>query len=125
MGHAVMIVDDSKTIRVQIKHVIKTQGFEVIEASNGAEAVELYRAHHDRVFMMFLDINMPVMNGLETLETLSKDESLKMPNVVVLTTEDSASYVEQAKKFGAKGWIVKPYNTDKLLSAVKRFSPAA
>ena len=120
-----MIVDDSKTIRVQIKHVIKSQGYEIIEASNGAEAVELYRTHQDSVFMMFLDINMPVMNGLETLETLSKDESLKMPNVVVLTTEDSASYVDKAKNFGAKGWIVKPYNTDKLLSALKRFAPAA
>ena len=51
MGQKVMIVDDSKTIRVQIKHVIKSQGYEIIEASNGAEAVELYRTHQDSVFM--------------------------------------------------------------------------
>lgn len=125
MSNAVLVVDDSKTIRVQIKHVIKAEGFEVMEASNGAEAVELYKANQDQVFMIFLDINMPVMNGIEALEVLAKDESLTMPNVVVLTTEDSANYVDQAKKLGAKGWIVKPYKSDKLISAMRRFAPAA
>lgn len=125
MDKAVLIVDDSKTIRVQIKHVVKAEGFAVLEASNGKEAVDIYREKQDMIFMMFLDINMPEMNGIEVLENLMQDDSIKKPNVVVLTTEDSASYVEQAKSLGAKGWIVKPYKGDKLASAMRRFSQSA
>jgi len=118
----IMIVDDSRTIRVQIRMALEPNNFKVIEAENGLDAVTKLRENNE-IKMVFLDINMPVMNGLEALKAIMSEDSINpKPGIMMLTTEDSMVMVEEAKKNGAKGWIVKPYTSEKLISAAKVLS---
>lgn len=121
MPEKILVVDDSKTIRMQVNSAMSNHGYHVIEAEDGTIALDLLRRHPD-VIVVFLDLNMPVLGGMETMKAIQKDDSIRLPNIIILTTEDSADRMEEAKKYGAKGWIVKPYNTKKLLDAVQRFS---
>lgn len=122
MAKVVMIVDDSRTIRTQIKMALLPHEFEIVEAENGLEAVTHMR-DNPKIRMIFMDINMPVMNGLEALKTIAGDDTIDpKPNIMMLTTEDSMTMVEEAKKVGAKGWIVKPYTSEKLVTAAKKLT---
>lgn len=101
----VLIVDDSHTIRNQIKGYITGDQFIFYEAENGKVALDILSQNHDMA-LVFCDIHMPVMDGLEFLEHI---QSLKIQvPIIIMTNESSAAIVERAKKLGIYGWIVKP-----------------
>jgi two-component system, chemotaxis family, chemotaxis protein CheY len=117
----VLIVDDSLTVRQQVSLTLKDAGYNILEACNGREGVELVRSGVP-IAMVICDVNMPVANGIEFLETLKGDAPAPPVPVVMLTTDGSPELIGRAKRAGAKGWIVKPFQSDLLLSAVRRIA---
>ena len=118
---AVLIVDDSLTVRQQVSLTLKSAGYQIVEACDGREGVDALRAHAG-IAMVLCDINMPCMNGLEFLETIKGEAAGPPIPVIMLTTEGSPDLITRAKRAGAKGWIVKPFQTDLLLAAVRRIA---
>ncbi len=123
MSKKVIIVDDSRTARLQIINAISVDGYELIEAVDGKEGLEKLRAHPDTALVV-LDLNMPRMNGLEMLSTAKSLGQGGVP-FLLLTTEAQPELVQQARALGAKAWIVKPFIPDQLRAAVAKLSGAA
>lgn len=110
MSFNVLIVDDSNSIRAVIKKILVISGFQMdncLEAGNGREALQLLADNW--VDVIISDINMPEVNGLELLEKLAKNETLKEIPVIMITTEGSDQRMQEAFVRGAKGFIKKPF----------------
>jgi len=118
MAGTILLIDDSETVRQQVRRTLVGAGYEVLEASDGVDGLEKIRRRRADLFLALCDINMPRMNGLEMLEHLHRDGST-LP-VVMLTTEGQPLLIRRAKQAGAKGWIVKPIKPEPLLAAVTR-----
>jgi len=117
----ILIVDDSLTVRQQVSMILKIAGYNTTEACNGREGVEVMNSGAS-IAMVICDVNMPITNGLEFLETIKGAASAPPVPVVMLTTDGSPELIARAKRAGAKGWIVKPFQSDLLLSAVRRIA---
>jgi two-component system chemotaxis response regulator CheY len=118
----ILVVDDSSTMRQQVRQVLAAGGFEVLEAVDGQDGLAKVTADKD-VRVMILDVNMPRMNGIELAEALKANGRIDAGlNVVMLTTEGHAELIARAKAAGAKGWIVKPFKPDLLLAAIKKMA---
>ncbi len=118
----ILVVDDSATMRQQVRQVLSSGGFDVIEAVDGQDGLAKVNADKD-VRVMILDVNMPRMNGIELAEALKANGRMDAGlNVVMLTTEGHAELIARAKAAGAKGWIVKPFKPELLLAAVKKMA---
>jgi len=114
--YTIIIVDDSTVMRKIISQILKSEMYDVIgEASNGSEAVDMYKEL--KPDLVTLDINMPIMDGIEALkEILTFDSEAK---IVMLTSESEQKMVLQAVQNGAKNYVVKPPERANLLSKVK------
>ncbi len=114
----ILIVDDSDIGREVIKKSLMMNGYtELEEAENGAAGLEKAKAHQGNIKLYLLDINMPVMNGLELLEAIRAFD--KSTPVVMLTTETDKAKMAKAKEMGATGWIIKPFDGEKLTNVIK------
>ena len=105
-----LIVDDSRVVRTVAGRIIQYLSFEVSEAANGAEALEKCRKHMPDAIL--LDWNMPVMNGLDFLRALRREEGGKDPVVVFCTNENNAEHIGEAIRSGANEYIMKPFDAD-------------
>jgi two-component system chemotaxis response regulator CheY len=115
----VLIVDDSSVMRKIVERSLRQAGLsiaKVFEAGNGAEALETCR--ENKVDLILCDINMPVMDGLEFIKSLSGVENAKGTPVVMITTEGSEGHVVQALTAGARGYIRKPFTPDQVKEQV-------
>lgn len=119
MAELVMIVDDSATIRQQVKSTLTDAGFDVAEAVDGADALAQIRASRT-LSLVVCDVNMPNMNGIELLEKLREDGGYADLPVLMLTTEGLPELIVRAKALGARGWMVKPIQSEHLVRAVKK-----
>lgn len=116
MSSMILVVDDSATIRHQVRTCLQDAGHTVIEAENGA--LGLQKAKDYPIDMAIVDVNMPVMNGLEMLANLRNIPGKESIPVFVLTTESSKDLVTRGKQHGATAWIVKPFKPDVLAKGV-------
>ncbi len=123
MPKKVLVVDDSPTVRQQVSLALKQAGFEVVEATDGADGVAKVGSDPS-IGMVILDVNLPRMNGLEMLETIKAGGQNAGLAVIMLTSEGQQSLIDRAKKAGAKGWIVKPFKAELLVAAVKKLLAA-
>ncbi|MBX9704212.1 MAG: response regulator [Silvanigrellaceae bacterium] len=119
MAKNILIVDDSKTIRQHVGLTLTNQGFGVVEAEDGLVALSQLEKH-ENIEMIISDVNMPRMDGLEMIEKIRQNSRFKFIPIIMLTTESSGDKVKRAKLAGASGWLLKPFNSEQLLSAVKR-----
>jgi len=111
-----MIVDDAAFMRVRCAKLLKENGYDVVEAENGAQAVKMYQ--ETRPDGVLMDITMPVMDGLEALANIRKiDPGAK---VAMVTAMGQQSIVIEALKAGARDFVVKPFQADRVLAAVRR-----
>lgn len=113
-----LTVDDSKTIREMVSFTLKNNGFEVIEAEDGKHALQVLQGKD--VNVIITDLNMPNMDGFQLIQALRSDPKYKFTPILMLTTEGDATKKEQGKQAGATGWIVKPFNPEKLLQVVSK-----
>lgn len=121
MGKKVLIVDDSATVRQQVRFTLAEAGFDVLEASDGCEGADTIASVND-LAAVICDVNMPRMNGLEMLEAVKKDPKHTVLPVVMLTTDGQHQLIQRAKAAGAKGWIVKPFKPELLLAAIRKLT---
>jgi two-component system chemotaxis response regulator CheY len=118
MGHCILSVDDSSTMRQMISFTLKGANFEVIEAGDGVEALEV--AAGRKLSLIITDVNMPRMDGITLVARLRALPEFKFTPILVLTTESDASMKQKGKVAGATGWIVKPFSPEKLLDVVNK-----
>ncbi len=117
MSKKVIVVDDSRTARQQVRSALQGAGYEIVEAVDGNDGIVKLSENAD-ASLVLCDVNMPNMNGIEMLESVKRTGAGF--TFVMLTTEAEPEIVRRAKASGAKGWIVKPFNSDLLLSAVRK-----
>lgn len=122
MARKVLTVDDSATIRQALNIALAGAGYEVIEATDGVDA--LRKLAIDNVDMVVTDLNMPNMNGVELIREVRKQPGSRFTPIVMLTTESDAGKKQEGKAAGASGWIVKPFHPEQLLSVVQMVCPA-
>jgi len=113
----ILVVDDSATVRQQVGLALTQAGYSVLEAGDGVEGLAVLEKGGD-IAMVICDVNMPRMNGLDMLDSIKRDPRHSNIPVVMLTTEGHPGLVDRAKKAGAKGWIVKPFKAELMISAV-------
>jgi two-component system chemotaxis response regulator CheY len=116
MGKTILVVDDSATVRQQLRLVLGPAGYDVVEATDGQDGLQQIRGNRPPD-LVICDINMPRMNGIEMLQAVAPDNT-GIP-IVMLTTEGRPELVKAAKAAGAKGWIIKPFKADLLVRAVQ------
>ena len=114
----ICLVDDSSIIRSMLKTSLISE-YEVLEAENGEDAINKLKGT-PVIDLFLLDVNMPIMDGLTLLKEIRKLPAYTSTPVIMLTTETKEERREEAKKNGATGWIVKPSETEKLLSTLKK-----
>lgn len=115
---SILAVDDSTSMRQMVSFTLKGAGYEVVEASDGVEALNIAKT---RGFdMVITDVNMPNMDGITLIGELRGLASYKFTPLLMLTTESSPEKKQQGKAAGATGWIVKPFNPEQLLGTVKK-----
>lgn len=117
----VLIVDDSVSMRQMVGFTLRQGGYEVIEAEHGQAA--LTKLQSTTVDLIITDLNMPVMDGITLIQNVRKMPSMKSKPILMLTTEGLAGKKEQGKAAGATGWIVKPFDPDKLLLTLAKVLP--
>jgi len=118
MSKKIMVVDDSKAIRQSLIFTLKDHGYEVIEAANGLDALDLMKNNHIGLFIS--DVNMPEMDGIELLKRIKQDKDHMYTPVIMLTTESGRDMIEAGKVAGAKAWMIKPFQPEEVVSAVKK-----
>lgn len=119
MGRTVMIVDDAIVIRQLIGLTLSRQGFEIIEAMNGTDA--LSKLANREVVMIITDLNMPEMDGLELIRNIRSQQEHRFTPIVMLTTVSQEEKKKEGQKAGASGWLLKPFNAMQLISTVNRY----
>ncbi len=112
----IMVVDDATFMRMRCKKLLNDNGHEVTEAANGVEALQKYREINPDAVL--LDITMPEMDGIETLKKLIEiDPSVR---VAMVTAMGQQSMVIEALKSGAKDFVVKPFDADRVMAAIEK-----
>ncbi|MEA3523264.1 MAG: response regulator [Campylobacterota bacterium] len=114
----VLIVDDASLVRSVAKKAALEAGHEVIVAEDGEKGLEAIKIHQFDI--IFSDINMPLMGGLEMVENIRKEPSYRYIPIVMLTTESNADLKAKGKALGVKAWLLKPFNKDKFLMACEK-----
>ena len=112
----ILIVDDAEFLRLRISKMLNGDGFEVFEAENGAKAVDMYKQIHPDLVLM--DVTMPEMDGLTALKEIRKIDA--QAKVIMLTALGQESVVLDAVKSGARDFIVKPFERDRVLSSIQK-----
>ena len=114
----ILTVDDSRTIRDMLAVTLTSAGYEVVQAEDGVEALE--RLQELKPAAIVTDINMPRMDGFALIGEVRRNADHRATPILVLTTESEPDRKARAKEAGATGWIVKPFNPEKLLDALRR-----
>ena len=117
MKNRVMTVDDSASVRMMVRYSLKGAGYEVIEAVDGVDALE--KLAETDIHAMIVDVNMPRMDGIEFVRKLRKIPGHQNTPVIMLTTEENRSRVEDGRAAGASGWMVKPFSPEELVNILK------
>jgi len=122
MSKTILAIDDSPSIRQMVALTLSTAGYNVVEASDGADGYN--KAVGNRIDAVLTDLNMPVMNGLDFIRKYRAHPSSAGVPIVFLTTESDEDLKRQAREAGATGWIVKPFKQDQLIAVVRKVAGA-
>lgn len=115
----ILAVDDSPSMRQMVGVTLKSAGYEVLEACDGREALDMAKGQA-AVDLVITDVNMPNMDGITLVRELRMLPHYRGVPLLVLTTEASAEKKLEGKAAGATGWVVKPFSPDRLLATIAR-----
>ena len=118
MSKTILAVDDSASMRKMVLLTLQRAGYEVRQACDGIEALEL--ARNGTVDLVLTDVHMPRMDGITLVRELRGLPDYEFVPMLVLTTESNQEKKMEGKRAGATGWIVKPFNPVKLIDAIRR-----
>ena len=116
--HSILAVDDSASMRQMVSFTLKNAGFNVVEAVDGQDALE--KANSRDFNLVLTDQNMPRMDGITLIKSLRAMPQYKSVPILMLTTESSDAMKQQGRAAGATGWLVKPFDPQKLIEVVKK-----
>lgn len=116
----ILIVDDSDTVRTQLKNDLVRAGHSTFEACNGLEGLQMMAGNALHIDLIFCDVNMPEMDGLSMCRELHKDPELKKVPIFMLTTQTSSEMKSEGKESGVLAWVVKPYEIKTVLGGVAK-----
>ena len=119
MKMTILTVDDSRTMREMLRRALEESGFNVVQAEDGVHGLEVLDGmeHPD---VIITDVNMPRMDGLTFIEEVRSEHARRVIPILVLSTESDVEKKARARKAGATGWIVKPFDPVKLVDAIRR-----
>ncbi|MBY0422067.1 MAG: response regulator [Parvularculaceae bacterium] len=118
MTLSVLAVDDSRTMREMLRIALTEAGFAVSLAEDGVDGLQVLEGMDPDVIIT--DINMPRMDGFGFIDGVRATTHARATPILVLTTESAPEMKARARAAGATGWIVKPFNKDKLVDAIRR-----
>jgi two-component system chemotaxis response regulator CheY len=121
MSKRILTIDDSKTMRDMLMLTLVEAGFDVIQAVDGQDGLDVLAGK--KVDVIITDINMPRMDGYEVIRNLRRDPAHKSTPILVLTTESEADKKNLAREAGATGWMVKPFDPERLVATVRKVAP--
>lgn len=113
-----MTADDSASVRQMVSFTLKQNGYDVVEAVDGKDA--LTKLSSQKVDMLITDLNMPNMDGLGLIRGVRAGILNKFIPIIMLTTESQDSKKGEGKAAGATGWIVKPFKPEQLIAVIKK-----
>lgn len=119
MAKKVLTVEDSAPLREMLRGVLVEAGYQVVEASDGQEAIDYVERNRD-VALVLCDVHMPELDGVDTVIAIRADARNARLPIVMLTAETDFNVIERAKKAGIKGWIVKPVRPELLIATVRK-----
>jgi two-component system chemotaxis response regulator CheY len=118
MSKTILVVDDSASIRQVVGIALKGAGYDVIEASDGRDA--LSKMTGQKIHLIISDVNMPNMDGITFLKQVKASANYKFTPVIMLTTEAGQDKMQEGRAAGAKAWLVKPFQPPQMLDAVAK-----
>ena len=119
MSKSILVVDDTRSMRAMVAAVLEGAGYEVAQAGDGMEALELAR---QRVFdLVVTDHNMPRMDGVTLVRELRQLPHYDTVALIVLSTEASPELKQKGREAGATGWMAKPFDPQRMLDIVGKF----
>lgn len=118
MAKSILVVDDSASIRQVVGIALKSQGYDVLEACDGKDA--LGKLSGQKIHLVISDVNMPNMDGITFVKELKKLPAYKFTPVIMLTTESQESRKQEGQTAGARAWVVKPFQPAQMMAAVAK-----
>ncbi len=118
MTKTVLSVDDSPSIRDMMAFALEPRGYKVVQAEDGIDGLNKMGSH--KIDLVITDLNMPRMNGIEMTRAIRADRRFDGVPIVLLTTEGQREKMIEGKSAGAVGWIVKPFDEQKICGIVKK-----
>lgn len=113
----ILVVDDAAFMRLRVAKLLTENGYEVLEAGDGQEGLDLYK--NNKPDLVLMDITMPVMDGITAVQEIKKHDPSAV--IVMCSALGQQTMVMNSVKAGAKDFIVKPYQPEKILDTIKRF----
>ncbi len=118
MKEKILFADDSPVIKKMVKRAVEAVGFEVLDAGDGKEALEVLAKEFENIVLVISDWNMPNMNGFDLLKSIKADNKYKSIPVIMLTTEGEKTNINKAIQAGASNYLLKPFNNADLVKKV-------
>lgn len=118
MSKQILVVDDSESIREVLVFALENAGYQVVTAIDGMDALNFLDGRH--IDLVLTDYHMPHMTGLQLIGEIRKMDSYKFMPILILTTENQIDLMREAKNSGATGWLMKPFNTEKLIQTLRK-----
>ena len=123
MAHTLLLVDDEPNILISLEFLMKREGYQVLLARDGVEALELLAQH--RPDLILLDVMMPRKNGFEVCQELRANDAYKSIRILILTAKGRDTDVAKGLALGADAYMTKPFSTRELVEKVRSLLPAA
>lgn len=119
--NSILLIDDEEDLRQAIGDFLSLQGYQVVQAANGYEGLQQYKENYRDIKIIITDIQMPIMNGYEFLNSfLRLDIKLKINNPKIIVVSGQSPYsVDELKAIGASLFIEKPFSTEKILREIE------
>lgn len=118
MAKCILTVDDAESVRQLVSFTLSNEGYKVLEAKDGKEAVNKLASKN--VDMVVTDLNMPEMDGINLIKHIRSLTKYKFIPIIMLTTESQTGKKQEGKAAGATGWMVKPFQPAQLVNVVKK-----
>lgn len=116
----ILIVDDSETLRTQLRKDLEAAQLSVLESFDGINGLETLEAHRKEIGLIICDVNMPRMDGITMCQKVHANPDFNKIPILMMTTESSAEMKAQGKAAGVLAWVTKPYVSEKLVAVIKK-----
>lgn len=118
MDKKILVVDDSKSIREVVSFTLQNEGYEVLVGTDGKDALKHFNG--EDINLVITDLHMPEMDGISFIQEIRKLDEYQHIPILFLSTETNQDKKSEAKEAGATGWMVKPFQPDKLIKVLNK-----